>query len=601
MAPVSDQARLESIVDSLMPAVDALLRAVARRQKIRHFIRLLSLTLIGSSIVVVSGRLLGQLMEVMIFPAADILFIVAVLYLLPGIAVSGIVLARSYTPVLTARFIDQELGLKERLSTAVSLPFLDIEPQFADFIRRDAQGTARSIDPSRSVRLHWTGMQTAAVVTTVIALGLICLPISPVSVFNRSYLEQVYLIGEAENLRTQAQKILRNKSVQAGSPERVNAQKLVEISNEITHRRMDQKTVLAKILQLQNGSSQKLVGYQSNQSAAKRLEGLTAASSSLDKINNGDAQKSGHPGSNGAKSASGVSSQPKVKSLQSSGAGNSGASGSNSSNTIPTLGDKLRQFANRIAVRKMTSGELSQAADSLDDVNHKLDNLSMPRTQAQLTVSTQDLRDYQQTQSVIDIRKAAFDADTEGATPPAGQDGNGSPASKNAVSVPEKGASSGANAPSSEGQQSQSQQQSGQGNSSGTAAVGGSGQGGGAQPTNGPGGPGKGDGGLSPGGGSEKPGFGAPRQIDPSKLGTKAPLPPIALPISNANGRHVEGNGAVSAETKATVQGISTVAYQKVYEQYQQRAEKDVSGAQIPHAYKDTVRKYFSSLPGEQK
>jgi len=327
----------------------------------------------------------------------------------------------------------------------------------------------------------------------------------------------------------------------------------------------------------------------------EKLDALSKAASIVDRLLKG--QPVHQASSSKPPSLSSKKSSPINLPGGSSGTGNGG--GTNSVDQT-TLGDKLRQYANRLAQRQMTSGEMSQAAQSLDAINHKLDGYSMPKTQGKLSSAEQDLNDGNQSAAISDIRSAAYYADHEEAESPNGQSGGSGPASKNSLLVPSRNGSSGSGSQGSQGSGSSggsrggsnSQQQS---NSSGSGRSGtGSGSGGSqSSPASSPSGPSqRGQSGRGYGGGTEKPQFGSPRQISPASLGTAAKPPPILLPISAAGGRYSFKDGS---QLSPTAKESSVVPYQNLGSRFGASPEHAVTDQQIPPAYKEIVRRYFSS------
>jgi type II secretory pathway component PulJ len=526
-------------------AIEQFLSALAARLRLSTFVRLISYCLIGSSAILILLRTLAFCLSGDLLRTLFSWTFLAVVYAAPAVVAYAFAIKQVQNRFDLARFADDRLESKDRIASAVALRHTAVRQPFASRIASDASRIVAQADPIKILPFKWQRPQTVAAIVVVIAFLAFFLPMSPISQFGRTYARLV---------------ALKNAGVPT-APNPSNA-------SQQTHNAPTESTRQAQ-----------------KQAALKNAANLVGKENDRIGKPNGRAKGSGVSGKQSLPVPTQTPSGAAKKSL-------SAQSGQPDMSNVQTLGDKLRQFADKLAERPMTTGERQQAAQSLNNVSQKLNGMQMPKTQQKLSDAQQDLNDGNREAAINDVRSAAYYADHEGATPPAGQSGTQGSIGKNTVVVPAKNGSGSGNSSAGQGPGNGSEHSS---DGSSPDAPGRGGGGGGKASTNSAGGPlPKGDSGANyGGGGTQKPNFGPVRQIDPSKLGKSVNLPPVYLPTSSTSGRSAELPGGKMA---TGTRSASTVPYVNEQQQYRQAAERGVERDQIPPAYKSLVKKYFTNL-----
>jgi hypothetical protein len=576
----------EDVAAEDLLAIERFLHSIAGRLRLERTIRSTALSLLWSSAALLLLRTFAYALS---FPDRIAVFssaFAAIIFFVPAAVTLGTSLTKRYDLMLIARFTDERLGLKDRLATALSSRLSVMEPSFARHIARDAKDRIEKIGPQTVVPIRfsiWNWSVLAVLLVTGFALTA---PQSPLSVNSRSYRQLMITTSRERN---------------------AGATNTLSIDEPVTKDSVGRRVSVSA----QDGSrgNASPLAHSVNDSQKKNV--LADAASEVVKLLSRLTGQSGQKVSTGGKTdAKGTGQEDKAL----SGSKSSNAPGAaGDTGQVPTLGNKLRQFAERLAQRPLTSGEQQDAANTVDSINHKLDELQMPKTQQKLTSATQELRDGQQNDAINDIRSAAYYADHEGAVMPPGEAQgaigrntvdiparqDGSHGASNASKEQSSGQGSSSGTGSSSSQQSSGQRSSGQPNGSASAGrqTGGTAASGASKTDAGSGGlagghPQGGQSGTGYGGGAQKPRVGAPRLIDPSKLGSGQPESPITLPISNASGRSSEKQGTKDSDA---VDGPSTVPYLPGHQAYKTTPEHAASSDDIPPAYRNLIRQYFSA------
>jgi len=565
-----------------LETLERFLRDVSTRLRLIRIIRLACCSVIGSSLFLLSLRCADYVFNFNWLICSFSWAVVVAVYSLP---VAGVLLqafAYKYDSMQLARYVDDRLDLKDRLATALTLRLSIMDARFAGRVVADAERALSTEHPKTVARFKWGILHSTVVTASILTALALLTPASPLSVFSRSYVELVARTKSAgalflpPNRQPQPASIATlptpNKMSTGGSKPSTKTEAASTKNAALTAQRTKSSAIAGAINALEH-----LLG------GSTIAKGRSSAGKLADAAPH---QKQSHDSSD---------SQSKVVGHPQSGV----------TNSIPTLGDKLRQFADKMAKREMTTGEQQDAAKTLDNVNHKLDGLQMNQTQSKLSSAEEDLNGGNQAKAIEDVRSAAYYADHEGAVVPPGQSGNQGTASKNTVSVPIRNAPSagsrsaagkpsgcngakGSGAPQSPPQQRAA---SGQGSKSGTGV----GSGGSKSTPNKSGGPPNNQqSGKGYGGGTQTPNYGALRKIDPSKLGSVAPPPPVYMPVSSQSGRSTELPGAKGALGS---NNPTTVPYVQEQVHFSTSPERAVAAERIPPAYKEVVRRYFSTLP----
>jgi hypothetical protein len=592
MASVETSALSACEADKELDQFRPFLLEIGRRLRLARLNGYVSHCVIGSSAFLIIGRCAAYAL-----PASPLVLLftwgaVLAVFFIP-LTAAVIASARiKYDNLALARYADTRLNLKDRISTAVSVSLSLMEPEFAALIIEDASLSVLHADPSAVVPLGWRKRNTIALLCFLAAGTAILLPFSPLSSVSRPFIQLISgRNGAAGTVNVKEAFNRIGALLPFSSPARtaINARHRPAAAS-----RQNQSIAVNVAVQTKNAAGA-VNGGRPSGSQSSRDNKIGQAGSDLDKI-----LPSSQPNQQGGRAAA-PAGQPLRQSADKSNeqAQNSqnGQTKPSDSSSVPTLGEKLRAFADRLAIRHLTSGERDEASKSLDDVNHKLDGLQMTKTQQKISDAAQDLEDGRQNDAVKDLRAAAYYADHETATwHGQGQQSGGDATSKNAFSVNAKGQDSQASGQN--GKQSSSgstgdassgnnQQSGGNGSGTGTGAGGDNN----SSTEHATGSPNHHQTGRGAGGGTQKPNFGGEHEIDPSKVGHGAAPLPIPLPVSSANGRSFEGDGQkyVSGE-----QQTSTIPYVKVQTSYKSSKESDTPTDIVPPAYKEIVKKYFS-------
>jgi hypothetical protein len=603
IAPEADVSAVDFERDHFR-VVETFLKELSGRLRLVRIIHHVSICLIASSLLLVALRLACYIPKLSFLLSSFDWAVLALIYVLPAAAAVGVALNARWDLLLLARYADDRLGLKDRLATALSLRLSMIETRFSDQIYLDAARSVSSVDAKKTIPIAWSKLQTWALLAIAAASLLVFLPSSPLSTLSKSYRAVLSSAVSLHSGKTSPQ------TTQAAPP----AHEVM-----LNHQQPEKPTSVT--------APGRPIARSESAAAAqqKKMAALNKAAEDVDKLMGKTASSPASGAKGNAKPASSNASPTSHQTAPSSPAKNSSDHGATSGSSTPTLGEKLRQLADKMSTRRMTTGEEKEAAGSLDDVNHKLDGLQMPQTQGKISDAENDLNGDRQNQAISDVRSAAYLADHEGATPPPGQSGGQSGGGKNQIAVPEKNGSAGNSSGGNNGNDSGGRQshegsgsqgggssQSSNGNkgsnsgggqqshdNSGSQEGGGSGTGtggGGSKSTpNAPGGaPNHHQSGPNTGGGTQSANFGAPRKIDPTKIGSAMPLPPIVLPVSSPTGRSFDTQGTHNTPGHSAP---SAVPYVRQNQQYNKvNSEHAVTGEQVPPAYKDMVKKYFSSF-----
>lgn len=496
-------------------------------------------------------------------------------------------------PFAIARFAEERLDLKERLSSAIALrdEGARVDPAFFRLQRRDAEAIARRLadeDPApldlrRNLAIILAGV--AAVFAAALLSSLI-----PASGGGPAAVD---LSPAGRALQSSAQRI--DRALPAGSPVHRDTSQMQRIGDQMrrgeppaqAHRDIAQASEDAS-------STQRELAGSADQPAG------TAGETGRD-----IQQAMGSPDASGARGSAQQTIRRGAASMQSPGA----------SSDLPQM---LHQLAGDIDRDGKDPAARAQDARQLEKLSQGLDRSGLPKTGAQVDQASRQLasgdrsgassqlrraadtarQEQAEQKALSDVRKALSEADQDVSrrSTPSGagsrQNAGGSEAGTGGQpqGAPGSGGAGekagGSNAP---GAGSQASQQAGSSGATGDSSSGG---GSGATGQSGQGGPAPaGENAGRGGAGSARPNFGAPHRLagyDPAHSSGFDRV--IAPPGAGAATVRQPGTGA------PLLSGPSSVPYTNVYPAAKQAAETAMDHEQIPPAYKRNVDAYFKGI-----
>ena len=508
------------------------------------------------------GLVVGLVLACIVLLISRLIPWAGAIYWAAGIALLSVLfalgLALWYRPALaiTARRVDKQLKLHDRLSTAWELR--DEVSPLATLQRRDALKQLGTHTPKSSLSLHPT--RPLLIVFGVALLALVALLILPNpmdAVLKQQAAFQKTVAKQITHIEQTRQQLLHQPGVTPEQKKQID-KILSELENKLQQAKNNNQAQQAL------ADAQAKLNQLRNSDTANRLQAHNAASSSLQGSNNRTLNAVGQALSNNdlkqlANSLKSLSSQvSKLSPSQRSQLAQQLEQAANQASQNPKLSSALHQLAKSVA-----SGSQSEINDAVNAVEQ---------------AAQQDASDATQSSAVGQAQKSVQQAADSLAT---ANDGTSAPGQaqaqgqgQNQSNQAQQGQVQG------QGQQVQGQ---GQGNSQtpGQAHGQGQGQGQGNSQGNGHGQGGSGQGGSGGGNGAGN-NQGKNEQVTvPGQIGSGAS-------VQNQD----PGNNGV-------VQGGSSVPYSQVVEEYAQAAHDAINNSGIPTDEKDLVGGYFNSLEGQ--
>lgn len=625
-------------------AVEAALATLVRRTRLVALARIASRYVIGASIVSIAALVVWRIAA----PVFPIGVVVAALYALAIAASAFAWLRTSVSPLAVARYADERLGLKQRLSSALALghepPALN--PTFLRLQAADAALAAGMLKPEETVPLRGVRRLALGALLSVAVVACLLFFVDRSMPVMVQGLPDAVLAQEGAELGRTAQRIARTAAVQNMPQTRAYAKQLSRLANQMQAREVTRAQALNRLASL---------------SAAARSEQQALAKAAATGGAQSAAEEGAAPGrSNSA--GNGASSSPKAKAQAVSGAAN--------------ISRSLNDAAGQLGRHRLSPAEQRQMAQDLQNLAREASQAGMSGTSRDLRAAAQALAQGRENQAGADLKRAAADARREeqaaqrsaaGAQSATGANGaqrsqgnrqssgdsnpaktgataqaanssqagqttssHGAAASRDAqglqsverslqqaeqnLSRPQGGAGSQPSSKQSFGggraqQPGNEMQQAGAGESSPTVQSAGQPEGSGGGPSNITQGNGRGAptspqryspakiSGIGYGTPKGNSGIfrGKPQQIDGYKPQASSRYARIYLPGSGPGRTTSEKSGNMGAGSGSGRQA-SSVPYYQVYPQFKKGAEAAIAKEDIPRAYANTVRQYFQSL-----
>jgi len=560
---------MAQLAASEWPAIGPRLAPYGRRLALRSVVELAQGTLwlaaLGALLVQLAGRLL---------PIARLAW--WTLAPLGGwaLAIAAASVLRRRPPMLVARRLDAELGLKERIATAL---FLERQEAAADRLaalqREDAFAALASLDPGRTFAVRWARRRLLlAGVLAAAALALVFLP-NPM----RAVLEQRAAVARAAEQEAEAIERLRDEiAAQDQLPEADREEllrRLAELAQQLRANAGRQEEALANLSRVEQQLQERL-----DPDAAAQQAALASLASQLQSLAQRETGQE-------AEDASEVLREL-AQALAEADAGQreemAGSLAQMAARAAQAGSDELAQALAQLA-QGAQSGDASQAAQAAREAAEAMDR------------AEQDAAGQQAIQRALDqigeSRRAVSGAsDQQGDNASTSSSSGNQPGSSTSGSGNQPGGSSSTSSGTGDQPGSGQGQSQGQGPGQGQTA----GSGGGAQADT-----------LPPaqrtGQAGRPQGAGDPGQV--GDIGDQVYVPWERRPGSGEEitipGQDT-GQGETEVRERTDPLGGTTrqalVPYQEVYQTYLDAATQAMEQSYIPPALRDYVRAYFSEL-----